>query len=162
MTTTWGETTIDLTEATYTIYRRYKKWISFATLWSVVCNHFDNHPELTELSPKDMKRRLRRVAESAARRQKAKRSGYRWEDEYFYSLHMVEKLLPYAQDPQATPPPTLADEMQINRKHAGKEGYGGWEAAIADVRKAVAAVGSRPRAIQQFLGGQNPHPRGDG
>jgi hypothetical protein len=93
------------------------------------------------------------------RKARAVAAGYDPDDEFFYSLYQIEKLLPYALDPQATPPPTLADTLMINRRHAGKaEGYGGWEAAIADIRKAIQQTGSvNPRAIQHFLGGANPY-----
>lgn len=100
--------------------------------------------------------RLARRAERTKRRLKAKLAGYHVSDEYFYTRRMIRKLLPYARDPQATPPPILAEELEINRKHAGKEGYGGWEAAIADIRKALQAGCRDVRAIQDFLGGPSP------
>lgn len=99
------------------------------------------------------------TTELLERKTKAEAAGYHTDDEFYYSLYLIERLLPYALDPYATPPPTLADELSINRKHAGKaEGYGGWEAGIADIRKAIKATGGiDPVAIQTFLGGANPH-----
>lgn len=101
------------------------------------------------------------ATEVLARQEKAEKAGYHVDDEVFYSLYQIEKLLPYALDPYATPPPTLADELAINRKHAGKaEGYGGWEAAMADIRRAIQHTGTiNPERLQQFLGGKSPYGR---
>jgi hypothetical protein len=156
----FDENANDIYTAAYTIYRKYRQWVSYAEMLNVCSQHFDVHPELAELPPRKLQRRLRKVAESVARRAKAEQTGYKTEDEYFYSVATIDKLLPYALDTDATPPPTLADEMQINRSHSGKaEGYGGWEAAIADIRKAIAACGqvASPRTLQWWLGGPNPH-----
>jgi hypothetical protein len=154
---TTSEGSADLATAAYQVYQRYKGWVSFHALRAAVGAYYDSHPELETEPAGIVHSRLRQAAERTARTAKAESAGYHPTDEYFYSLSQVERLLPYAMDPQATPPPTLADELEVNRHHAGKEGYGGWEAAIADIRKAIQHVGTRPGAIQHFLGGPNPH-----
>lgn len=156
----WDETASDIATAAYVIYKKYRKWVSYAEMHAVCSDRFDADPELSGLSQRKLQRALRKAAESVARRAKAAKTGYRLEDEYHYSTATIDKLLPYALDPLATPPPTLADEMQINRSHSGKaEGYGGWEAAIADIRSAVDACGrnASSRRLQWWLGGPNPH-----
>lgn len=156
----WDETASDIATAAYTIYRKYRKWVSYAEMFSVCSDRYDTDPDLSGLTARKLQRALRKSAESVARRAKAAATGYRPEDEYYYSTAVIDRLLPYALDPEATPPPTLADEMQINRSHSGKaEGYGGWEAAVADIRSAVDACGrdASLKRLQWWLGGPNPH-----
>lgn len=150
------EITADIATAAYTIYRRYKKWITFPELLGVVSQWVTDHPQVVIESRRRITAILRDVAELRARKVKADKLGYKTDDEYFYSLRTIIRMLPYALDPGATPPSGVEEESsEINRHHSGREGYGGWETALADIRRALSTLPRRQQAILTvaYLGG---------
>lgn len=125
------------------VYRRYKTWVHAddvrQQLWLWVMEHRDTTTRLLDTSDGYLVRRLRDVAERYARREKAARSGYRPDDEYFYTLPQIANLLPDALDPEV---------------HGGTSGSMEWESSIADIRGAVAGLQPEPRArLAQWTAG---------
>lgn len=126
------------------IYRRYRPHVHVDDLrqqcWLWVLEHQNKAEELLEASDGFLVRRLRSVAERYARREKAVRTGYRPQDEHFYSLAQIVDLLPEALDPDAT--------------SGANNGSMEWETSIADIRGAVAALlpGARGRLVSWVNG----------
>lgn len=135
-------TTDPVADAVYPVYRRFRKWVQWGTLINTAAGY-------------DSRAEMARAAERTARHAKARKVGYRVGDEVFYPRPVIEMLLPYALQANAIPPPTVADEAEINRKHAGKEGYGGWECAVADIRAGLKQLSDRQRAmlVMRFVEG---------
>lgn len=142
------EITADIASAAYAIYRQYKKWVTFAELHRLVSWWVTEHPQIVIETPRHITSVLRRVAEQRARKLKADKSGYKVDDEQFYSTRAIVRMLPYALDPTATPPAGIDDDMaEVNKHHKGREGFGGWEAALADIRVGLGRLSQRDRNL---------------
>lgn len=136
-----------VTKTARSLHRRYKRFVSWEDLaqeqWLWLCSHPDKAMELFDLQPSYLTRRLRTAAERYARREKAAKTGYREEDEQFYSLNRLAELLPDALDDEATSPcmgyaetPQARDEL-----------YAEWETAVIDVRRGLGLLSSPLKSI---------------
>lgn len=117
---------------------RWQRWVGAddlrQELWLWVCSHPDMALALAEKGW--LTRRLRTVGERYARRQKAAKLGYSPQDEVFYSVSRIRRMLPEALDPEATPPVETYRENGL---------YGEWVTALADVRRALQLVKEQHR-----------------
>jgi RNA polymerase sigma factor (sigma-70 family) len=118
------------------VQRRYGRWVEqddvMQEMWLWVFEHPDTTRRLLADRESFLTRRLVTVGERYARREKAAYERYSPDDEAFYSLTMIRDMLPYALDSNATPP----QEQQEVRVYTSGDGYGTWEAMLADVRGA--------------------------
>lgn len=129
-----------INEAVLPVARQYRRHVSRDDLaqecWMWVYERQSTVAGMLVDKRPALRLRLRRVAERLARREKAAQSGYGPDDEVFYSLQALRTILPDALDPTATP----SQQAQEVRVASSRDGYGGWEAGVADVRGAVARL----------------------
>jgi hypothetical protein len=170
-------------EAVRPIARRYYRYVERADLEQECRLWMLAHPETTVRLMQNqgyLVRRLRTVVERYARRQKAAMTGYSVDDECFYSLAHLERLLPDAFDSEAVPPGHAMQDQGARSQEAWQE----WETEVADVRRGlkliplhhysallhayflgnsveVGYVHSAIRALQRVLGGARPIETGE-
>lgn len=84
-------------------------------------------------------RQVEKVMERIAREEKAIRSGYRPEDEFFYGLALLEAVLPAMFNPELAAVPPVTEREEISAKTDPAES-GNWQAMVMDVERAIAAI----------------------
>lgn len=161
------------------VHCRFRRWVdredTEMEMWKWLVGHREWVAENLS-QPAYICRRLTTVGERWARREKAARSGYRPEDEHFYSRTQILGILPDAVDPEARPPAETYRETGL---------YTEWQTTLADIRsglkkipygdfRVLRAFGRGDReldgdvrhsvgVLQQKLGGSRPREdRGDG
>lgn len=128
-------------EAIIPVCRKYGRWMRRDDLMIAsqdwVRRNRDAAHSLYLHGDRKLVRKLRDVAEVAARAQKAAACGYKAGDEVFYSLAALREILPDALDPAATPSGQPGDTPggRVN-----KLGYSEWETSLADVRAGVKSL----------------------
>src|SRR5258707_6804938 len=113
--------------AAASVSSKWRQWVDVddvtQELWVWVLANQDKAESLAEKGW--LARRLRTVGERYGRRQKAARSGYSPEDECFYTLGQLLRILPEAFDAGATAP------VETYRESGN---YTIWATELADVR----------------------------
>lgn len=130
------------------VRRQFRDWVEFddlvqeGWLWAL-----SNRGQVDEWLQQDaaglVKFRLIRYLLRYARREKAERSGYSVDDEFFYSLEMLRVLLPVVLASNGQAP---ASGGEVKGRKASQE-YGEWEATYADLRTAFRALSREDQAL---------------
>jgi hypothetical protein len=167
--------------AAYGVHRRYHHWVDTEDLrqqmWLWVSSQ--RAAKLDELTPGTLTRRLWDVGLDYARNEKAIRSGYSSEDEYFYSTSTIRDLLPWVIDPELPVFRGVDDRQVTSAVRAAAGPSMELETMVIDLRKVYAkelrleeqkvlnmyvmgtlddgeSVKSVIRRIQRALGGRRP------
>ena len=122
---------------------RQELWVWFLTHPNKV-KYWHNEYNSKE-STKLVARSLRNAAKDYCQKVKAKSSGYRVEDNYYYDKNMLESLLPavLTGDREA---PAINDLSMSNVKKVASEGNN-WPALCSDIEKAISKMGKEQRDI---------------
>jgi hypothetical protein len=160
-----------------TLARRYGTWVEYddvlQELWVYALRNHEalwrllepEAPEGMGEVPKPVLRaswsrlgkRLSRAGERYCRREKARQSGYRVEDEYFYDTGLIEALLPVALDPSRdTSLVVTPDDNTRGRGKADPAEGNDLAALCADLQVAVRAIEPEHQAILVAIYGPVP------
>ena len=130
-----------MSSAAYLGWRRYRTFFTISDARQVAYEWVLSHRRQVNTLLDDDERgrrrlhgRLIRVVSRAGRLEKAERSGYKPEDEAFYSRGVIESILPAVYDPDYRPWKP-ADEAGRVKQSSGT--YLDWETMVADVRKGM-------------------------
>jgi hypothetical protein len=132
----------DIALAIERVYPRYRQFVErqdlIQELYLWIAGHADTADTLRRQSRYYLLRRLRTVADRYGRKQKAISAGYHPDDEWFYTLPEIERLLPDAFNPHATPPQKPVDET--TGAGGGVVDLADWSAGVVDVRRALKQI----------------------
>lgn len=130
------------------VRRQFRQWVEYddlvqeGWLWAITCRERVDEWLATE-SAGIVKFRLIRHLLRYARREKAERSGYSVDDEYYYSLEMLRVVLPVVLASGGHKP--VRGEEPKGR--VAVQEYGDWEATYADLRTAFRALAPDDQAL---------------
>lgn len=158
----WGDVFELASVAARRIERRWWRWARFDDLRSAALEYAVRRPDLVSkflLEREDEKERRRgehafvtvlsRAAERHARKEKAEQSGYKVEDEFFYTRVLLEGMIKilvsgdYAETNQTVDPETMGGRRAPKAPNEGNNLL----AMMADVQSALDTLEIRDRAI---------------
>lgn len=124
------------------VRRKFGHWVEYEDLvqeaWLWVLEHRHDVDEWLSAGRAGLVSfRITRHLLRYARKERADRTGYSGEDQFYYSLRALRRMLPLVLTSDGTPP---GAGDSVTRAPGGARSSGEWEAAYADIRRAYAEL----------------------